>query len=409
MVGTNMNKDGTSSLFFLLPALTLTAYGFFHLGRTSKMNIISSSSDSEKESYVSNKEKNHHEEVVDDTISMKPIGNVSSVYRLCVGTPRQGLLAPSSRGRIDFYPNRIAPDSILELEKFSHIWVVFIFHLNSNVKTMEESKQSMVNGKKNHRRFPSKIAPPALGGKRVGIFATRSPHRPNPVGFTLCKIDKIVIPPKKKHEKHNDTPYHIYVSGIDLVDGTPVLDIKPYVPYYDSVGFEDMDTQKNVNMPKGVSEGLGKRRSVSFTGKASNDLLEIMSGNDDKQILDFYGKHSGRDSNDEDALQNVKNCIEEVLSVDVRSRWQTDKARKGKFQAERAIRVKSLRKEEQRNVETEIQEERKSPNICTQQIDRLLIKYIVKEDVQDVNASAVDTFGSGADDDILIVGIEYIS
>jgi tRNA (Thr-GGU) A37 N-methylase len=92
---------------------------------------------------MSKKDKNGQKEekqVDDDTISMKPIGHVSSVYRLCVGTPRQGLLAPSSRGRIDLYPNRIAPDSILELEKFSHIWVVFIFHLNSNAKTMEESK-----------------------------------------------------------------------------------------------------------------------------------------------------------------------------------------------------------------------------------------------------------------------------
>lgn len=396
-----MHKDGTSSLFLFLPALTLTAYGFFHLGKRYQKNCMLSSSEPKKNGQ-------NEEEQVNDPISMKPIGHVSSVYRLCVGTPRQGLLAPSSRGRIDLDPNRIAPDSILELEKFSHIWVVFIFHLNSNAKTMEESKQTMVDGKKNHRRFPSKIAPPALGGKRVGIFATRSPHRPNPVGFTLCKIDKIVIPPKQKHVKHNDVPYHIYVSGIDLVDGTPVVDIKPYVPHYDSVGFEDMNLQKTVQMPQWVSEGLGKRRVVSFSAKANNDLLDIMTDKDGIQMLEFYGQHSDRDENNEEAFKNVKKCIEEVLSVDVRSRWQTEKARKGKFQAERAIRVKSLRKEQMLD-EAYMQNESQSSNVCTQQIDRLLIKYIVKEDIQRHHTSAVDTFGSGADDDIIIIGIEYIS
>jgi hypothetical protein len=209
--------------------------------------------------------------------------------------------------------------------------------------------------------------------------------------------------------KHNDVPYHIYISGIDLVDGTPVVDLKPYVPYYDSVGFEDEDSRKSIKMPQWVSEGLGKRRQVSFTTKASNDLCIIMTDHNRRQLLEFYGKHSGRDANNEEALQNVKKCIQEVLSVDVRSRWQTDKARKGKFQAERAIRVKSLRKNEQISDEAVILDENKNPNICTQQIDRLLIKYTVKEDIQQHHTSVVDTFGSGADDDIVIVGIEYIS
>lgn len=198
-----------------------------------------------------------------ETITIQPIGHVSSVYRLCVGTPRQGLLAPNSRGRIDLYPSRISSDSVMDLDKFSHLWVVFIFHLNSNTKTVERSKQKEENGDIIKRQFPSKIAPPALGGKRVGIFATRSPHRPNPVGFTLCKIDEIVIP-KKKRPQTREEPYHIYISGIDLVDGTPVVDIKPYVPHYDSVGLIDGGIQalsqsmNPVEVPEWVSDGLGK-------------------------------------------------------------------------------------------------------------------------------------------------------
>ena len=66
-----------------------------------------------------------------ESITLKPIGKISSVYRLCVGTPRQGLLAPNSRGRIDLYPNQISSESVSDLDQYSHLWIVFIFHLNS--------------------------------------------------------------------------------------------------------------------------------------------------------------------------------------------------------------------------------------------------------------------------------------
>jgi tRNA-Thr(GGU) m(6)t(6)A37 methyltransferase TsaA len=297
-----------------------------------------------------------------ESITMKPIGKISSVYRLCVGTPRQGLLAPNSRGRIDLYPDQMSSDSILDLDKFSHIWVVFIFHLNSTSSKKRQNKQ-----------FPSKISPPALGGKKVGVFATRTPHRPNPVGFSLCKIDKVVIPKKMKHKKAKDQPYSVYVSGLDLVDGTPVLDIKPYVPHYDSVGYvpdnqknndnsigiddddddDDDDDEHNINdndnesensvrLPQWVSDGLDKRRPVSFTPSANKQLNTIMTNEDTANEMEFYGVASGRDASNEDGLQRIKSCIEEVLSVDVRSSFQTKKARKGKFQAERAIRVSDI-------------------------------------------------------------------
>ena len=111
-------------------------------------------------------------------VSAKPIGVVRSVYRLCVGTPRQGLLSPQSRGRIELTVEN-ASDMVDGLEGFSHIWILFVFHLNTVPK--------------NHKSPPTKIAPPALGGHKVGVLATRSPHRYNPMGMTLCKLDSISI------------------------------------------------------------------------------------------------------------------------------------------------------------------------------------------------------------------------
>lgn len=351
-----------------------------------------------------------------ESITLKPIGQISSVYRLCVGTPRQGLLAPNSRGRIDLYPNQISSESVLDLDQYSHLWIVFIFHLNSLTSKQRANKQ-----------FPAKIKPPALGGKRVGVFATRTPHRPNPVGFSLCKIDKIVIPQKKKGMKAKDLPYSVYVSGLDLVDGTPVLDIKPYVPHYDSVGYMGMGMKdeiinndnganitnhnnnnvesSNVDLPQWVSEGLDKRRPVTFTNTANDQLVNIMMNDETANQMEFYGPSTGRDDNNEEALERIKSCIEEVLSVDVRSSFQTKKARKGQFQAERAIRVSNVIPSHEANPE------HNQRNTCTQQLDKLLITYTVVE-VENSNAdgriSAVNTLGSGADDKIVVIKIEMI-
>jgi tRNA-Thr(GGU) m(6)t(6)A37 methyltransferase TsaA len=135
---------------------------------------------------------------------MEIIGTIESCYQDKFGTPRQPGLVPSSWARL-----RIAkewqPESSLEgLEGFSHLWIVFLFHQNTNL------------------RYHAKVHPPRMGGKQIGVFATRSPHRPNPIGLSLVKIEKI--------EKDS-----IYLSGIDLVDGTPVIDIKPYIPEVESI------------------------------------------------------------------------------------------------------------------------------------------------------------------------------
>ncbi|EJK63091.1 hypothetical protein THAOC_16270, partial [Thalassiosira oceanica] len=80
------------------------------------------------------------------------------------------------------------------------------------------------------RQFPSKVAPPSLGGKKVGVFGTRTPHRPNPVGFSLCRLDGVAVEPRRKRgeRKRGGPTFSLLLSGLDVVDGTPVLDVKPY-------------------------------------------------------------------------------------------------------------------------------------------------------------------------------------
>ena len=280
-----------------------------------------------------------------NAVSTVPIGKIESVYRLCVGTPRQGMLAPSSRGRVVLDTTRIRPDSLDALEQYSHLWIVFIFHLNTNKDAVKKAESS------GYETFPSKVRPPALGGKRVGVFATRTPHRPAPIGFSLCKIDSI--------DKKN---FCVHVSGLDLVDGTPVLDIKPYVPHYDSVGFDPLNVPNDLNVPNWVASGLEKRREVIIKEQAEKDLRQIAEAG----LFDFYGRKKCENlETTEDALRNMRSCVIEVLAADVRSSYQTKKARKGKSQAGLTLKFKKNLNDNK-------------TKISTQQLDNLLIHFSVE-------------------------------
>lgn len=129
----------------------------------------------------------------------KEIGVIQSCYPDKFGTPRQPGLVAASRGILKIHKEWQPESSLAGLEQFSHLWILFVFHLNSN------------------KSFHAKVHPPRLGGASMGVFATRSPHRANPLGQSLVKIEKV--------EKDL-----IHISGLDLVDGTPVIDIKPYLP-----------------------------------------------------------------------------------------------------------------------------------------------------------------------------------
>lgn len=133
----------------------------------------------------------------------EPIGHLESCYPDKFGTPRQPGLVEHSLARLRIN-RKWQPEEALEgLAGFSHAWVIFVFHKNDNA------------------RYHAKVHPPRLQGESIGVFATRSPHRPNPIGLSLVKIHKV----------ENDA---IILAGVDMVDGTPVLDLKPYLPDIES-------------------------------------------------------------------------------------------------------------------------------------------------------------------------------
>ncbi|XP_061174769.1 tRNA (adenine(37)-N6)-methyltransferase-like [Saccostrea echinata] len=138
-------------------------------------------------------------------MEMKPVGYINSLFTFKNGTPRQPSVCPFARGSLKIDKSIFTnPEHSLEgLEEFSHVWLIFIFHKN------------------NAEYMKAKVKPPRLNGKRVGLFSTRSPYRPNAIGLTLAKLEAV-------------SGSTLHLSGIDLLDGTPVLDIKPYIPEYDS-------------------------------------------------------------------------------------------------------------------------------------------------------------------------------
>lgn len=182
----------------------------------------------------------------------EPIGEIHSCYSEKFGVPRQPGLVSAATARLTLYSPYDREEMARGLEGYSHIWVVFIFH-----EALSEGWRPMVR-------------PPRLGGqKRVGLFASRSPHRPNPVGMSVVRLEKVVI---------ENGLFCLDLSGVDLLDGTPVLDIKPYVPYSDSISGakgsftgQDMAEQKVV-VPEEVI--LFCRDYQQETGRDLQELIE---------------------------------------------------------------------------------------------------------------------------------------
>ena len=136
--------------------------------------------------------------------SFQPIGFLNSCYPDKFGIPRQSGIVKKVYSELKLRSD-LQPELALQgLEGYSHVWLQFVFHLN------------------NSARYHAKIHPPRLAGESIGVFATRSPHRPNPIGLSLVELVEI----------KNDI---LILAGADLVDGTPILDIKPYLPLFESI------------------------------------------------------------------------------------------------------------------------------------------------------------------------------
>lgn len=139
------------------------------------------------------------------SLSLRPIATLRTPFAEKFGVPRQSGLVPEAEGVIEFLPEFSAPEFLRGLEAFSHVWVITAFHQNP------AWTGSAV------------VRPPRLGGNEtVGVFASRSPNRPNPLGLSVLRI--------LCHE-----PGRIHVAGVDAVDGTPVYDVKPYLPWAESL------------------------------------------------------------------------------------------------------------------------------------------------------------------------------
>lgn len=140
---------------------------------------------------------------------MKIIARVHSDFPTKFGIPRQSGLVDSLTSRIVFEPEYRTADALRGLEEFSHIWVLWEFS-----ESVRET-------------WSPTVRPPRLGGnRRMGVFATRSPFRPNPIGISCVRLERIV--------QEDGLGSVLYVSGADMMDGTPVYDIKPYLPYADA-------------------------------------------------------------------------------------------------------------------------------------------------------------------------------
>ncbi|NBB08295.1 tRNA (N6-threonylcarbamoyladenosine(37)-N6)-methyltransferase TrmO [Pseudomonas sp. SLFW] len=137
--------------------------------------------------------------------SVSPIGYVRSCFKEKFAIPRQPQLAPAARGVLELVPPFDQGDAVQGLEQVSHVWLLFLFH-----EALEDKPRL-------------KVRPPRLGGNQsMGVFATRATHRPNGIGQSVVKLEKVEAG-------------RLWLSGIDLLDGTPVLDVKPYVPYADVI------------------------------------------------------------------------------------------------------------------------------------------------------------------------------
>ncbi|XP_068740191.1 tRNA (adenine(37)-N6)-methyltransferase-like [Montipora capricornis] len=219
-------------------------------------------------------------------LEIKPIGFIESCFKEKNGIPRQPGICPTAKAtlciNVEGFTN--PEHSLFGLDKFSHVWVIFHFHKNTN------------------KAIKAKVKPPRLDGAKVGVFASRSPHRPNPIGLTLAKLDGIV----------GST---LSLSGIDLLDGTPVLDIKPYVPGYDEApggyGREllDFDISKNrfenvalsKHQENGYERSLANPADVQLVKQSSDsgsqEYLEVKARLSDTAIAEWIQKPPIRELN----------------------------------------------------------------------------------------------------------------
>ncbi|MFC0116865.1 tRNA (N6-threonylcarbamoyladenosine(37)-N6)-methyltransferase TrmO [Pseudoalteromonas xiamenensis] len=186
-----------------------------------------------------------------ETYQLSPIGYIRSPYKQKFAIPRQPRLVPDAKARLEFCPEFSREEFVRGINEFSHLWVIFRFH-----ETVDKG-------------FSALVRPPRLGGnEKKGVFATRATFRPNGIGMSAVKLESV---------EYKNGKLALILSGIDLLDGTPVLDIKPYLPYSDSLenasaGFADTRPQTDM--------------TVVFSSEAVEDLRKIKNGEQFQRFIE---------------------------------------------------------------------------------------------------------------------------
>lgn len=185
--------------------------------------------------------------------SLTVIARIHSQFPTKFGIPRQSNLVEGLRSQIVFETEYRTPDALRGLEEFSHLWLIWGF---------SESRRES---------WSATVRPPRLGGNtRLGVFATRSPYRPNPLGLSSVRLDRV--------ELHTARGPVLHVLGADLMDGTPIYDIKPYLPYTDShpeakAGFASLppEARLEVNLPAPLEGVLGEEERLALCQVLAQD------------------------------------------------------------------------------------------------------------------------------------------
>jgi tRNA-Thr(GGU) m(6)t(6)A37 methyltransferase TsaA len=184
-----------------------------------------------------------HNDDVNKPVEFTIIGKVNSPYKEKFAIPRQPGLVTSAKATISLSGKANNAELVRELSQFSHIWVLFVFH-----GTQEQGWNPLVR-------------PPRLGGnKKIGVLATRSTFRPNPIGMSVVKLDSIEV---------ENQQVALHISAVDLLDKTPVIDIKPYVPYSDSIAYAEAGFAQN-QPSQNLKITFSKKAQISLTEHQKN-------------------------------------------------------------------------------------------------------------------------------------------
>ncbi|MBL4277817.1 tRNA (N6-threonylcarbamoyladenosine(37)-N6)-methyltransferase TrmO [Vibrio fluvialis] len=181
--------------------------------------------------------------------TIEPIAVIESPYKEKFAVPRQPRLVPSATARVKLLGESNCPEAVRGIEQFSHLWLLFLFDQNLQAG------------------WKPTVRPPRLGGnERIGVLASRSTFRPNGIGMSAVELRGV--------SKQGDQIY-LDLGSVDLVDGTPIIDIKPYIPYSDSIA----DAQG------GYAEAEPEQAEVTFSAAALETLQRLPDGQVQQAVI----------------------------------------------------------------------------------------------------------------------------